>query len=328
MFRRRVRVWAAARQASAWGGVRARIARLICLVSALLLGAGVLSPAIVSAQRLPGPVLIGFEESYKRDGRDVVHSGVDVMMSAGSEVPCLRGGGVVFAGTVPAGPGQSTLAVTVEDDAGRRWSYMPIEELDVHEGASVAEGVSLGVLAGSGDRSSPTPHLHVGLRIDGEYSDPVTVLGVRAQQPAEPGGAVEPAEESPLAVAPTLPSAPVLDPTQPVNSMCVTEGFLADVVAAAPTPVDRTDGADVRPASAVYDACAVAVRDRQSAPVPAMPVEATAGTAAPGAGAHVTLALLGMAILGGIIVGAARSMRVFAPTEVRTDPRPTRLQPR
>ena len=302
--------------------------RLLCLAGALSLGAGVLSPAIASARPLPGPVLVGFEESYERDGCDVVHHGADVMMSAGSEVPCLREGSVVFAGTVPAGPGQSTLAVTVEDDAGCLWSYMPLEGLDVPEGASVAEGVSLGVLAGSGDRSSSTPHLHVGLRINGEYSNPVAVLGLETPPPAESQGAAEPAEESQLLVTPTPPGAPVVDLAQIVDSACAGEGCVPDVGASSTTVGGQASTADLRSATGVCDGRAIVVRDRQSALVRTTPTEAAVGTAASGAGAMATLAMLGMALAGGIVAGAARSIRILAPTELCTDPGPTRLQPR
>ena len=59
---------------------------------------------------LPGPVLVGFEETYVREGRDQSYTiGVDIVMDAGDAVPCLTRGGVVFAGTVPAGPVRARL---------------------------------------------------------------------------------------------------------------------------------------------------------------------------------------------------------------------------
>jgi hypothetical protein len=284
-------------------------------------------PASACGSPLPGDVLVGFEDSYDRSGRQFTHHGLDVAMEAGNSVSCLHEGVVVFAGHVPAGPGQSTLAVTIEDDSGRRWSYLPFEAVAVGEGQSVAEGACMGALAAAGDASSAEAHLHLGLRIDGEYSDPMRALSlagpietdhaevddrVDGVQVAASVGKVDAGPAQPPVLssragstdAPSLESAPpIASPRQSAHSSHVPHG--------------RTG----------LDPLAVATRDREQSwwASPAAPAPAGAGLS--DVPAMLTIAMLGLAMLSGVAAGAVHIARDHAPVEVGADPGSTRLQP-
>jgi hypothetical protein len=111
------------------------------------------------------------------DGRRCTHGGVDFAAPAGSRVGACAGGQVAFAGSVPAGSGQRTLAVTVATDDGLRVTYLPLDDLAVHAGGRVEAGEDIGRVAAAGDGSSASPHLHLGVKRGSRQLDPMAFLG-------------------------------------------------------------------------------------------------------------------------------------------------------
>lgn len=129
-------------------------------------------------------IMLDFEDSYSYQGTACVHHGVDIAASAGSAVCAPCSGVLAFVGEVPAAEvdgnasdNSTMLAVSIELADGRRLTLMPFEGVDLAQGEAVAEGQVLGTLAASGDRSSAQPHLHMGLKRDGRYYNPLTLFG-------------------------------------------------------------------------------------------------------------------------------------------------------
>ena len=113
---------------------------------------------------VPGAVLRQFLPPATRYGAG--HRGVDLAAAAGEPVVAAMGGIVSFAAPV-AGVGW----VTVDHGGGLNTTYGPIDPRAVRAGQRVAAGTLLGFLAGG------STHLDWGARLEGEYLDPLTLLG-------------------------------------------------------------------------------------------------------------------------------------------------------
>lgn len=160
-----------------------------------------------------------FQQHYSAGEKSYVHSGIDIPASAGMQISSPLAGTVRFAGSVPSGDSRiggasdqkTMLAVSIELQDGRVITLMPFAQVDVQAGKSVAEGDRLGTLAESGDASSMQTHLHMGLKQDGRYYDPLSLFGVAAQRGAEePKSVVESAfAESDLPLLEPIPSSSV-----------------------------------------------------------------------------------------------------------------------
>lgn len=96
------------------------------------------------------------------------HRGVDIAAEVGSTVVSPAAGVVLFAGPVA---GRSI--VTVDHGDGRVTSFDPVAAIRP-VGTQVAAGDVVGVLEPGGHCSSGC--LHLGLRIDGEYVDPLPLF--------------------------------------------------------------------------------------------------------------------------------------------------------
>lgn len=94
------------------------------------------------------------------------HRGVDLAASAGEPVAAAMGGVVSFSGGV-AGVGW----VTVDHGGGLDTTYGPLSPRAVAAGDHVAQGSLLGFIADG------AAHLDWGARLEGEYIDPLTLLG-------------------------------------------------------------------------------------------------------------------------------------------------------
>ncbi len=129
---------------------------------------------------------VSFHQNYTAGDNEYVHSGIDAPASAGLQIFSPVAGRVRFAGSVPSGDSRvgevgsdkTMLAVTVRMDDGRDVTLMPFASFDVEVGKKVVEGEVLGTLAASGDVSSPGSHIHMGLKKDGTYLDPMSLFGV------------------------------------------------------------------------------------------------------------------------------------------------------
>jgi murein DD-endopeptidase MepM/ murein hydrolase activator NlpD len=99
------------------------------------------------------------------------HRGVDLSGSPGAPVHSAGDGRVVFAGRVA---GRGVLSVQHPD--GVRTTYEPVTPL-VSAGDLVTRGATIATL-GAGHPGCPAPAcLHWGARRDGDYIDPLALLG-------------------------------------------------------------------------------------------------------------------------------------------------------
>ncbi|MBS3956887.1 MAG: peptidoglycan DD-metalloendopeptidase family protein [Clostridiales bacterium] len=162
---------------------------LMVLVSCAWVAAPAMAAQVSEGWPLEGPaeVLLGFGASYQSEsGQALTHRGIDLAAPAGASIYAARAGTVTFAGRIPAGEGATMLAVTIESE-GFRLTYLPLAEVSVKTGNRVETGGMLGMLAATGDRSTPVAHLHVGARIGDLYVDPMKYLASPvAQTPSSP----------------------------------------------------------------------------------------------------------------------------------------------
>ena len=169
------------------------------------------------------PPLLGYGATYAFGDSTRTHSGVDLAADAGETVRAVADATVSFAGAVPAADGGTVLAVTLDLGDGLRVTLMPLARLDVAKGAAVAQGDRIGDVAASGDASSVTPHLHVGVTLNGARVDPASLLPAAVvagdEQPATSGGSVPapatvPAAAVPRAQVPAAVSVPAPAPAR------------------------------------------------------------------------------------------------------------------
>lgn len=150
------------------------------------------------------------------------HRGVDYSVEAGTLVRAAGGGTVTFAGVV-AGLG----AVTIDHGSGLETTYTGLASIDVARDQRVAEGSFLG---GSGAIHG-APGIHFGVRLRGDYVDPVAFLvrldvssaihlaplGWTPDHLGALGVHVDPPEAAGTSVRPCRPVAELLDPARPPN---------------------------------------------------------------------------------------------------------------
>jgi murein DD-endopeptidase MepM/ murein hydrolase activator NlpD len=129
-------------------------------------------PAASSAWRWPvgdaRAVMRGFEAPEHRYGAG--HRGIDIGATEGTAVNAPASGVVVFAGPVP---GRSV--VTVDHGGGVVSSYDPIVP-SVVAGESVTPGRQIGTLGPASATHCPGC-LHLGVRRNGAYIDPLPLFG-------------------------------------------------------------------------------------------------------------------------------------------------------
>lgn len=180
------------------------------LFAVLLAGLSVCSPSYAAGGwpvPASGGITLGYGGTYLRDGSQAVHRGIDIAAPAGSPVRSAQEGEVSFAGLVPGGSGQ-VYAVSVRTSQGLTVTCMPLECASVAAGDEIAAGDELGVLAANGDVSSPASHVHLSVRREQAYLDPMLVLGAREVPQPSPEAPVEvpapvtvPETPAPLGVA-------------------------------------------------------------------------------------------------------------------------------
>jgi murein DD-endopeptidase MepM/ murein hydrolase activator NlpD len=98
------------------------------------------------------------------------HRGIDMAAPIGTPVLAANDGIVAF-----AGPVAGRLFVSIDHADGIRTTYSFLAAVSVKQGQSVTRGDRVGV-SGTGDGSSPEPHLHFGARTGGDYIDPEPLL--------------------------------------------------------------------------------------------------------------------------------------------------------
>ncbi|MDO8880466.1 MAG: M23 family metallopeptidase [Coriobacteriia bacterium] len=158
-----------------------------------------------------GTIITGFGEPYPGG----THRGVDVCAQPGADACVPAAGRVTFAGRVPADGGGTCGAVTVEMPDGLRVSLLPLAEVFVTAGDELAAGETIGTVAATGDDSSPTSHVHLGLRRGEVYLDPTglmpTVDAVAPTVPSSEPTPDVPDSEPAAASAPAAVADPVVD---------------------------------------------------------------------------------------------------------------------
>jgi len=172
-----------------------------------------------------GPVLQHFVFDAAHPYAAGEHRGIDVAGAAGDTVPAPRAGTITFAGAVPS----SGLTVTITTADGFAVSLSHLGSIGVDQGATVAEGDTVGTLGASGDTARQQPYVHLGVRVASEqqgYVDPEAYLPVRTA-----------AEPPPAPVAGGPPAAPEAVPTGTVASPPAVQPASPDPVPAPPDAV-------------------------------------------------------------------------------------------
>jgi murein DD-endopeptidase MepM/ murein hydrolase activator NlpD len=115
-----------------------------------------------------GPVIRGFDPPDSPFGSG--HRGIDIAAPVGTVVVAPAAGQVSFAGNVGG-----HLFVTVDHGGGLLSTCSYLSAILVRKGDVVVAGQPLG-LSGSGHPGDVIPSLHFGVRLNGEYVDPLDYL--------------------------------------------------------------------------------------------------------------------------------------------------------
>lgn len=98
------------------------------------------------------------------------HRGVDLLGTPGQPVLAVADGTVAYAGRVAG------IGVVSIDTAAGRVTYQPVVA-SVRRGDAVVAHSALGDLSTVGGHCAPRACLHLGLVVDGDYRDPLALLG-------------------------------------------------------------------------------------------------------------------------------------------------------
>lgn len=131
------------------------------------------SPALPAAGTwtwpVVGPVIRAFDPPETPFGSG--HRGIDIAVPVGTVVVAPDAGIVTF-----AGPVGGELFVTLDHGEGLTSTYSWVSATLVRKGDAVARGAPI-ALSGRGHPGSSVPHLHLGVRLNGVYLDPLEFLG-------------------------------------------------------------------------------------------------------------------------------------------------------
>jgi murein DD-endopeptidase MepM/ murein hydrolase activator NlpD len=115
-----------------------------------------------------GPVIRGFDPPDTPFGAG--HRGIDIAVAPGTPILAPEAGTVSFAGRVGG-----ELFVTIVHGGGLSSTYSWISAAAVRKGDVVSRGQTIGA-TGTGHPGASVPHLHFGVKLDGEYVDPSELL--------------------------------------------------------------------------------------------------------------------------------------------------------
>lgn len=116
-----------------------------------------------------GPVIRGFDPPSSPYGSG--HRGIDIAAPAGTLVRAPASGVVSFAGNVGG-----HLFVTINLGGGLLSTCSFLSGLLVRKGDTVLAGQAI-ALSGTGHPGDTMPNLHLGVRLNGQYVDPLDYLG-------------------------------------------------------------------------------------------------------------------------------------------------------
>jgi len=252
------------------------------------------------------PITLSFGASYGDPPR--THSGADVAGAAGDSVLAPVSGSVTFVGLVPAGEGARATAVTIQTADGDKVTLLPFEDIRCSRGARADAGDELGTLAGSGDVSSASTHLHLSLRRGTLYVDPAPLLVAAAPAPVPstppPATAGAPGPQASPTLLP-VPSTAVQMPSVPSLSVPRTKQSPQSQSAASP-------------AGALAPESAPGAQSQTPALVIGMPAGAPVAQAAPlSAGASALASRLQAATGGFDAVAAVKRMSALGASVAR-----------
>jgi murein DD-endopeptidase MepM/ murein hydrolase activator NlpD len=157
-----------------------RMAAVAVAVALSTTGAGPAAPPL-GALADPGPaygsyswpvvgsVLRPFESPESPFGAG--HRGIDIAGPAGTVVRASMDGVVAFAGKVAG-----SLFVSIDHPDGVRTTYSWLSAVTVRAGDPVSAGAVIAA-SGPGHPGTDPPHLHFGARFQGDYLDPLLLLG-------------------------------------------------------------------------------------------------------------------------------------------------------
>lgn len=115
-----------------------------------------------------GPVIRGFDPPTSPFGAG--HRGIDVAVPPGTPILAPEAGAVSF-----AGPVGGELFITIDHGGGLNSTYSWLSSIAVRRGDIVARGQLIG-FTGTGHLGSTIPHLHLGVKLDDQYLNPLEVL--------------------------------------------------------------------------------------------------------------------------------------------------------
>ena len=154
-----------------------------CLSMVLIAALSLLAPAAGARTSVEGRSCVGlsppvdgivtvpFEPGPGYEG----HWGIDYEGDRDGLVQAAAGGTVIFSGRVVG-----NLVVTIDHGGGLWTSYSYLGHVTVLAGQEVARGTAVGTVG------ADTGHgeVHLSVRIDGEYVDPLRVMGCLARAPS------------------------------------------------------------------------------------------------------------------------------------------------
>jgi murein DD-endopeptidase MepM/ murein hydrolase activator NlpD len=143
---------------------------VLALVLAVMATAPV-APALASgtwAWPVNGPVIRGFDPPSLPYGSG--HRGIDIAAPIETLVRAPAAGVVTFAGNVGG-----RLFVTIDHGGGLLSTCSFLSSLLVHRGDVVVQGQDI-ARSGTGHAGDITPNVHMGVRLAGQYVDPMDYL--------------------------------------------------------------------------------------------------------------------------------------------------------
>ncbi|BDG04868.1 M23 family metallopeptidase [Anaeromyxobacter oryzae] len=151
---------------------------------------------------------------------DSVHYGLDLRGPRGAAVSASNDGTVALVRDAY----MSGKTVVLWHGAGIFTVYFHLDRVDVHDGQRVRRGQRIGLLGSTG--RSTGPHLHWGVKVDGLYVDPESLVAIdfgKGTAPARQAVAAprptRPQEAAPAqAPAETAPGAPPAEPAEPATA--------------------------------------------------------------------------------------------------------------
>lgn len=117
-----------------------------------------------------GPVIQAFDRPDTPYGSG--HRGIDIAAEVGTTIVAPADGTVTF-----AGPIGGYLFLTIDHGGGLSSTYSWLSAKLIRKGDRVLQDQPI-ALTGWGHPGAPVPHLHLGVKLDGAYVDPLSYLGL------------------------------------------------------------------------------------------------------------------------------------------------------